>query len=565
MKYTPFLLLFYAVVTAQVNYPTEYFKSPLDIPMQLSGNFGELRPNHFHSGFDFKTNQREGLNVYAAADGYISRIKISNSGYGKAIYITYPNGFTTVYGHLKAAVGAIQEKIIATQYKEEAYEVELFLKPDELVVKQGEVIALSGNTGGSEGPHLHFEFRDTQSEKVINPLFFGFDTLLTDTKAPIITNLVVFPISDNTIVNQSQRPVNLSLSLQKDGTFLSEKVVANGQIGFGIVADDYDNVSYNKNGIFKVQAIANGKPYFGYKYDELVFDEGRYINSFIDYKRYKKTYQRVQKLFMQNKYSWSNININIDNGIVEVLPNFTQINRIEVSDYFENKTVITIPIEYSNQKAVVFSDIKKTPYWVKFDKDSNFEKENVSVYFPSGTFYDDFYLNFDVKQNMLYLHDDTVPAHTNFTISFTDTTSPSELKKKMFIALVNGKKLGYITTKLDGNTFSCRTRTLGQFTLVKDVIAPKVSMAKPIQDKWITGQKSINVTISDDLSGVKTYNGYLNGKWVLFEYESKLKRLTHTFVDVLLNEGKNNLKVVVTDNVGNSTIFETQFNMSIKK
>jgi hypothetical protein len=268
---------------------------------------------------------------------------------------------------------------------------------------------------------------------------------------------------------------------------------------------------------------------------------------------------------MQNKYSWSNININIDNGIVEVLPNFTQINRIEVSDYFENKTVITIPIEYSNQKAVVFSDIKKTPYWVKFDKDSNFEKENVSVYFPSGTFYDDFYLNFDVKQNMLYLHDDTVPAHTNFTISFTDTTSPSELKKKMFIALVNGKKLGYITTKLDGNTFSCRTRTLGQFTLVKDVIAPKVSMAKPIQDKWITGQKSINVTISDDLSGVKTYNGYLNGKWVLFEYESKLKRLTHTFVDVLLNEGKNNLKVVVTDNVGNSTIFETQFNMSLKK
>lgn len=565
MKYTPFLLLFCAVVTAQVNYPKEYFKSPLDIPMQLSGNFGELRPNHFHAGFDFKTNQREGLKVYAAADGYISRIKISNSGYGKAIYITHPNGFTTVYGHLKTAVGAIQEKIIATQYKEEAYEVELFLKPNELLVKQGEIIALSGNTGGSEGPHLHFEFRDTKTEKVINPLFFGFDTLLTDTKAPIIASLVVFPISDNTVVNQSQRPVNLSLSLQKDGTFLSEKVVANGQIGFGIIADDYDNVSYNKNGIFKVQAFANGKPYFGYKFDELAFDEGRYINAFIDYKRYKKTYQRVQKLFMQNKYSWSNINTNVGNGIVEVLPNFTQINRIEVSDYFENKTVITIPIEYSNQKAVVFSDVKKTPYLVKYDKDSNFEKENVSVYFPSGTFYDDFYLNFDVKQNMLYLHDDTVPAHSNFTISFTDTTTPSELKKKMFIASVNGKRLGYITTKLDGNTFSCKTRTLGQFTLVKDVIAPKISMAKPIQDKWISGQKSINVTISDNLSGIKTYNGYLNGKWVLFEYESKLNRLTHTFVDGLLNEGKNNLKVVVTDNVGNSTIFETQFNMSLKK
>ena len=565
MKYTPYFLLFYAIAVAQNNYPTAYFSPPLDIPMQLSGNFGELRPNHFHAGFDFKTNQKEGLNVYASADGYVSRIKISTVGYGKAIYITHPNGYTTVYGHLKYAVGAIQNKIIETQYKEQSYEVELYLKPDELPVKKGEIIAISGNTGGSEGPHLHFEFRDTKTEKIINPLFFGFDKQLTDTKKPVVSTLVVFPIDENTVVNQSQRPVNLSLSLQADGTFLSEKVVANGKIGFGINTVDYDNVSYNVNGVYKVQLIANGKTVFGYKFDEMVFDEARFVNYFIDYNRYKKTHVRIQKLFMKNNYAWSNINANVDNGVFTVAPNFTQINRIEVSDFNENKTVITIPIEYSDQKTIVVTDVKNTPYMVKYNKDSNFEKENVSVYFPAGTFYEDFYLNFDVKQNLLYLHDDSVPVHSNFTISFVDTKSPSELKKKMFIASVYGKKFNYIATKLDGNTFSCRTRTLGQFTLVKDVIAPKISMSKSIENKWITGQKSISLTISDELSGIKTYNGYLNGKWILFEYESKLKRLTHAFVDELLNEGKNNLKVVVTDNVGNSTIFETQFNISIKK
>lgn len=565
MKYTPFLLLFCFTVAAQGNYPKEYFGPPLDIAMQLSGNFGELRPNHFHAGFDFKTNQREGLNVYAAADGYVSRIKISNSGYGKAIYINHPNGYTTVYGHLQKALGPIQDLIVATQYKETAYEIEIFLKPDELQVKKGDVIALSGNTGGSEGPHLHFEFRDTKTEKIINPLFFGFDKYITDTKKPVVSSLMVYPVDENTVVNQSQRPVSLSLSLQPDGSYLSQKVTTNGKIGFGIIANDFDNVSYNTNGVYKVLQSAGGKPFFGYKFDEMVFDEGRYINAFIDFARYKKSHQRVQRLFMKNNYPWSNISPNVDNGIINVQPNFSQTNKIEVSDYFENKTVISIPIEYSDQKAVVVSDVKKTPYLVKYNKDSNFEKGNMSVYLPANTFYEDFYLNFDVRNNILYLHDDTVPAHSNFTISITDDKTPAELKKKMFIATVNGKKLGYLYTKLEGNTFSAKTRALGQFTLAKDVVAPKISMAKPIQGKWITGQKSLSVTISDDLSGIKSYNGYLNGKWVLFEYESKLRRLTHTFTEEALLEGKNNLKVVVTDNVGNSAIFETQFNVSLKK
>jgi murein DD-endopeptidase MepM/ murein hydrolase activator NlpD len=563
MKYIPLIFLFSIFSFAQNEYPKDYFRSPLDIPLQLSGNFGELRPNHFHAGFDFKTNQKEGLNVYAVADGYISRIKVSTAGYGKAIYITHPNGYTSVYGHLQKAIGNIQEKIVALQYAEKSYEIEAFFKPGEMPVKKNDIIALSGNTGGSEGPHLHFEFRDNKTEKIINPLFFGIQTL--DTKNPIVSSLLVYPIDNTTIVNESKRPVILNLSLQQDGTYLSQQVFASGKIGFGISATDNDNVSYNANGVYKTQLISNGKVIFGYEFDTMVFDEARYINAFIDYSRYKKMYQRVQKLYMKNPFSWSNIYQNYENGIINVTPNTLEIQRIEVSDFFKNKTVITIPVKYSAKPALIKEDIKVTKYLVKSKVESNFEKDNFSVYFPAGTFYEDFYLNFDVKNNTLFLHDDTVPAHTNFTISVEDTKSTEEEKKKMFIASVNGTKLGYITTKLVDNTFTCKTRNLGQFILAKDTTAPKISMAKSIEGKWITAQKSINVTISDDLSGVKTYNGYINDKWVLFEYESKLKRLTHVFNDDLLQEGANKLKVVVTDNVGNSTIFETQFNRSQKK
>jgi len=563
MNFLRILLLSATIASAQNQYPKDYFRPPLDIPMQLSGNFGELRPNHFHAGFDFKTNQKEGLNVFAAADGYVSRIKVSTAGYGKAIYITHPNGYTTVYGHLQKATGAIQDKIIDLQYAAKSYEIEAYFKPNELPVTKGDVIAISGNTGGSEGPHLHFEFRDNKTEQIINPLFFGIE--LKDSRNPTVSNLLVYPIDENSVVNESKRPVLLSLSLQKDGTYLSEKVMAMGKIGFGINASDTDDVSYNTNGIYKTQLFSNGKPVFGYEFDQMIFDEARYVNAFIDYPRYKKMHQRVQKLFMKQPYAWSNIHQNVDNGILNVTPNLLATERIEVSDYFQNKVVIDIPIEYSIKKAIINEEIKPTKYFIKCKNDANFEKDNVSVFFPAGTFYDDFYMNFDVKNNILFLHEDIVPAHTNFTISFEDTKSTEEDKKKMFIAAINGNKFNYLTTKLAGNTFTCRTKTLGQFTLVKDTVAPKISIAKSIEGKWITDKKSIQLTISDDLSGIKTYNGYLNDQWVLFEYESKTKKLTHAFEDKWLLEGQNKLKVVVTDNVGNSTIFETQFFRSQKK
>ena len=531
--------------------------------MQLSGNFGEFRPNHFHAGFDFKTMQKEGLNIYAVADGYVSRIKISTVGNGKTIYINHPNGFTSVYAHLQRSLGKIEEYIKKAHYKEQAYEIELFPSPTDLIVKKGDVIALSGNTGGSEGPHLHFEFRDTQTEKVINPYFFGFDSFMKDTKKPQISSLVVYPINENSVVNQSKRPVNLNLSLMADGSYLSQKVLAKGKIGFGIQSYDVFDFSYDKYGLFKVQTYLNGSPSFGYQLDTFSFDETKYINAFIDFYKYKKTKQRIQKLFMQNPYPLSIIRSDLSYGIIEVASNFTNLYRIEVSDFYGNTTAISIPIQYAVDEAKITEEVVKTPYLLKAKTDSNFEKDNGSVFFPAGTFYDDFYLDFDVKDNVMTVHNDLVAVNNAFQVTIIDSSAVND--EKTFIASLKENKLSYNSTKRKENTFTTYTKKLGKFILAKDTIAPKISIAKPIDGKWLSNQKTVQLTISDALSGIKSYNGFLNGKWILFEYENKTNTITHYFDDGIVAEGKNDLKVVVTDNVGNSTIFETQFFRSQKK
>ncbi|MES2853107.1 MAG: M23 family metallopeptidase [Bacteroidota bacterium] len=565
MRFSVFFLFFCTSVFAQVDYPKDYFRSPLDIPMQLSGNFGELRPNHFHAGFDLRTQQKEGLKVYAVADGYVSRIKISTFGNGKTIYINHPNGYTSVYGHLKMANGEIENYIKKTHYKEASFEIEMFFKPDEMVVKKGEIIAFSGNTGASEGPHLHFEFRDTKTEFIINPMLFGYDKFLKDTKKPVVSGVYVYPLDSKTTVNHSKRPLLLNVSLQKDGTYLSDKVVANGTIGFGISAYDTDDVSFNNNGVYKVQSFYNGKPNFGYEFNTYSFDEMRYINALIDYSRYKKMQQRVQKLFMKNPYNLSIIQADENKGVLQVTPNLASLYRIEVSDFFGNKKTIAIPIQYDLLSTTISPEPVQSNYFVKANKDSNFALANMSVFFPAGTFYEDFDLNFDVKNDTLFLHDDTVPAHTNFTVSIEDTKSTEAQKEKMFIGRIEGKKINYNPTYRKDSIFNTKVKILGKYALVADTIAPKITMAVPVEGKWISEQKTIQLSIYDEVSGIKSYNGYLNGKWVLFEYDNKTRKLTHYFTDGIVAEGANDLKVVVIDNVGNSTTFETRFFRSQKK
>lgn len=564
MRIFCFVFLFSIFAFGQTQYPKDYFRSPLDIPLQLSGNFGELRSNHIHSGFDCKTQQKEGLNVYAAADGYVSRIKISEVGYGKAIYITHPNGYTTVYGHLQSGYGEIEKGIKKEQYKAKSYEIDVALNPNDLVVKKGDIIAISGNTGGSDGPHLHFEIRDTQSEKIINPMYFGFDKVITDTKRPAISSLWIYPLDDNSIVNESKRPISVNLSLQDGGTYLAEKISATGKIGFGITTFDYDDVSWNSNGIFRVQTFLNGKSDFGYQFESFAFDETRMVNALIDYGRYKKLGQRVQKLFMKNPFPLSIIKPGSNNGIISVSNNITQSYRIEVADFSENIAKIFIPIQYSALPAKLAEVPVTSKYSVKAKNENIFSLENVTVNFPPNTFYDDFYMNFEVKKGSLQLHEDVVPAFSNFSITIEDSITPLKDREKMFIGLVNEKKISYYNTKRYKNSFTIYTKYLGEYKLIKDGKPPKIKSDKHIGGIWISNLNELKFTISDELSGIKTYDGYLNGKWILLEYEPKTKKLIHRFSDGIVAEGKNDLKVVITDNVGNSTIFETQFFRSQK-
>jgi murein DD-endopeptidase MepM/ murein hydrolase activator NlpD len=565
MKYIFYIVLFAPIaIFSQNQYPKEDFIPPLDIPLSLSGTFGELRSNHFHSGIDFRTQQKEGLNVIAVADGYVSRIKISTFGYGKAIYITHPNGYTSVYGHLLKTSSKIDSYLKKQHYALENFEIDIFPKPEDLVVKQGEIIALSGNTGGSGGPHLHFEYRDTKTEKIINPFFFGLDINVKDTRIPVINEIVVYPLSEDGLVNQSQIPIQIPISQQKDGSYLATKVLAKGEIGIGVNTYDQSDNNYGKNGVYKISSTLDGKPSFEITFDTFSYDETRYINAYIDYHRFKKMNQRVQKLFLAKKYPLSLVSSNQNNGIIKVGNNLSHNYKMEVSDYHGNKTTVTIPIQYSNQLVKIPKKEQKTNYFVKSSNDYNFTKDNISVFIPENSFYEDFYLNFDVKDNVLTLQDDATPVHSNLNITFQiDSISPEE-REKYFIATVKGSKITYNSTKIKENVFSTWTRNLGQFQLIKDVIAPQIKPVNFQEGKWLSKQNDLQFTISDDLSGIKSYNGYLNGKWILFDYDYKSKKIVHDFSDNIVIEGRNELKIVVVDNVGNSTIFESHFFRSQK-
>ncbi|MGQ2982492.1 M23 family metallopeptidase [Flavobacterium sp.] len=556
-----FLLLLSATaaVAQQTTYPQDYFISPMNLPLHASGTFGELRTNHFHAGLDYRTNQKEGLPVYAAAEGYVSRLRVSSYGYGTALYIDHPNGFTTLYGHLQKYAPKIEEYVRAKQYEKQSFDVDLFLKPGELMVTKGELVALSGNSGGSGGPHLHFEYRDTKTEMIINPLLFGLDKKMKDTKAPTIQGLIAYPLSDDAVVNESKKPFIINLNLQKDGTYIADKIAAKGKVGFSIATSDKSTGSTGNNGIFKVQTFFNGSPYFNYAFNTFAFDESRYINNFIDYPRYYSTGQRYQKLFVKTPYPFSVLKGNPSNGQFSIVPDTIKNYRIEVADFHGNKTVVNGSIEYSGNPAQVADPKHITPYFVKAGNDHNYTKDNVSVFIPANAFYEDFYMDFNVRDSILYLHNATVPIHTNVEVSFDVGHLSKDVLQKTFIAGFNEKKVTYNSSVMKEGRLTAKVKQLGNFKLAQDNNPPKIFDISFTEGKWLTDKDGFWCKISDDLSGIATFDAFINGKWALMHYDHKTRVIFHNFSDGIVGEGKNDLKIVVTDNVGNSTTFETHF------
>lgn len=543
---------------AQNNYPQDAFRSPLDIPLILAGSFGELRSNHFHSGIDIKTQQREGLPVYSIAEGTVTRIKVSHWGYGKVIYIAHPNGYTSVYGHLQKFSPEIEAYVKKAQYNKNTYEIELFPAYGDLKLTQGDLIAYSGNTGGSSGPHLHFEIRNSINERPTNPLLYGYD--VRDATNPTLLGLYGYPISDDAQINASAEKVQLNFTKQADGSYLTNKVKAYGSIGFGFHGFDRQDLAANKNGVYAVEQKVNGETYSLYDFESFSFAETRYINTLIDYAHFGKYSQRIQKSFKANGNHLDIYKQLYNKGEIDVKEGMSYQVELLISDYKKNLTKVVIPVEGVKQPLKIEKDIKKTNYYITAKRPNNYDLKGAKVYFPANTFYEDFYADLRADNDTVTIHNNEVAAHRNFTITFDASTYSDEEKKQLFIARLDSRlRPSYTSTYKRGNTFTARTRNLGTYTLAKDTIAPKV-YPKNFKDKqWLNNYRYLSVHISDDLSGINTYSVTLNGKWILMEYEPKKNTLTYNFDDNIVDEKECELKVVVTDNVGNTTTYTSTF------
>lgn len=558
-KITLFLFLsIIGIIHSQNKYPTNYFIKPLEIPLVLSGTFGELRSNHFHAGLDIKTQQVTGLHVLAAADGYVSRIKISLWGYGNALYITHPNGYTTVYGHLKKFTPKIEAYVKKQQYLKKSFEIQLYPKSGDLQLKKGELIAYTGNSGSSGGPHLHFEIRDVKAN-ILNPMLFGIP--IADHKKPTIQSAFTYTKNDSSQVNQSNKNIELVLKQQKNGDLLANTIYAYGDIGIGVNAYDRLDGANNHNGLYYLDMEVNGKKLFEITFDKFAFNESRFINSYIDYERFARLNQRVQKCFVDspiNKLSLYDKLVN--KGFFTVQDSLDYKVTITAKDFKGNTTKMVIPVKGKKDTILIRKKIVKTPYFFKANRENNVGDDLVKAHFPKNIFYKDFYFDFFNKDGVVKLHNRTVPVHSYYKLTFDVSKYNKEDLKYMYIAKKSkSKKWYYVSTKHKNNTLYTSSKELGEFTLLSDKENPVISSFFK-KDQWLTKSKYLKVKIYDKKTGIKSYRGEIDGQWVLMAYDPKKNTLTYNFSDKKLTGTKHTLKVIVKDHVNNSTTFTRSFN-----
>ena len=554
-----YILSFQLLSFSQEKYPKDYFRNPLDIPIVLSGSFGELRSNHFHAGLDIKTQGKQGLKVFTAADGYVSRIKVQQFGYGKAIYVTHPNGFTTVYGHLSKFNDEIEAYIKKVQYKKENYQTgNLFFKKDKFPLKKGDILAFSGDTGGSGGPHLHFEIRNTVTENVINPLFFGLK--VEDTKPPVFQSLKVFALNTDARINQQNKSFQIPIKNTGLGKYNAERISASGLIGFGVSVFDRFNKAPNKNGIYSLEMLVNGKRFYYHDVETFSFAESKFLNLHIDYEHYKKYKRRYQKTYKETANKLSTYEKLINNGRINVKSGLNYTIQIIAKDYNGNTSKIKIPL-VGKQSNTIFTNPKDTTdYHIIAKKFNKFKEGDVTIAFPKNTFYKDVYLDFKVDKDIAKIHTPTIPLDKSFTLTF-NVSKYSELEKQqLYIANLEYPKYPrYYYTRKKDSTFYTTTKTLGKYTLLSDKQKPKVTLLHIKNKQWIINSKTIKVKISDVGSGIKNWRATIDGKWILMHYNHKKSILTYNFSDKKLVGSKHIFKLVVSDNVGNTNTLSTTF------
>jgi murein DD-endopeptidase MepM/ murein hydrolase activator NlpD len=543
----------------QQKYPAKDFRNPLDIKPILAGTFGELRSNHFHAGIDIKTNRREGLNVYAVADGYVSRVKVALWGYGKVIYVTHPNGYTSVYAHLSKFGKGIEEYVKDIQYKKESYETgNIFPKKGEIPVKKGQIIAYSGSTGGYVAPHLHFEIRNTKTEKIINPFYFGIK--VKDSISPKIKNVFVYSLSDSTRINNSNNKSLLAFKKTGKNSYTTNRINASGTIGFGIDVYDQLNGANNKNGIFSLEMKVNGHEVYYHDVETFSFAESKFINLHIDYAQFKRFKHKFQKTYREKSNQLSTYKKLMNDGFINIKNGFNYAVEIIASDYAGNRTSLKIPVKGVKSNTIFKKEKDTTAYKIIATNFQKFTQKGVTIAFPKNTFYEDVYLDFKVEKNIATIHNPRIPLNKSFTLTFDVSKYSEKEKKQLYIANINNKKYpNYQNTRKKKNKFFTTTKSLGKFTLLTDNQKPTIFLKNFKDQQWITKHNKIIVKIADKGTGIKSYRATLDGQWILMEYDLKKRQIVYDFNDRKLVGAKHNIEVIVEDNVGNTNTLKATF------
>ncbi len=548
-----FIFISQVAISQNKSYPKYSFSSPVKMPITLSGSFGELRPNHFHSGIDIKIGGEEGEKVYSPFDGEVSRIKIQAYGGGKNLYIQHTNGYTTVYMHLQKFSYKIEKYVRNYQYEKQTYEFDINIPKGKLRIEKGELIAYAGNSGSSSGPHLHYEIRDTKTENIINPLYFGLE--VADTTAPYISSILISPEGEYSRI-EGMREKQIFDNIRDFDT-----IRVTNKISLGIKAFDQENDLSSKNGAYIYRVKVNDKAFWDFQIDEFSFSNSKYINACIDYELYSKTGQRFLFTKKLPNNQFPNFITYSNNGILEFEVYETKKIEYIIKDFQSNLKTLTFFLQSQPTFPSNYHIIDDKPthifYW---EKENKIIDEGIKVFVPKNSLYDDCFVTYEKvidssSKEPIYKILSNEALHNNMELKIqipkTLLDNP-KLKNKLIVVEKKGRYSVSKGGKQEGNEIVTKVNSFGEFGVSYDTITPEINPINFKSNKKLSKkQTTLKVRIKDNLSGITTYKGYLNNKWILMEYDGKSSTLTYTIDSKELNSPNNTLRVVVTDRVGN--------------
>lgn len=559
MRYNIVLLNILVFLTAHVTLTAQELRNPFDFPILLSGNFGELRNNHFHAGLDFKTQGVEGKPIHAVADGYVSRISVSPWGYGNALYMDHPDGTTTVYGHLQQFSDSLTAYVREHQYEQETFAINLVPDSGRFFFKKGDIIALAGNSGSSGGPHLHLEIRDTKTEEILDPLSY-YKELITDTRPPQIQGVMIYPVEGRGVINGSNKKLELKPVRSKDGKqVLTGKIEAWGEIALAVKGYDYMNNTSNIYGVRKIALREDSTVIFRSNLNRLAFDESRYLNSFVDYEEWKDKRSFYMKSFVEPGNRLRFIE-SINRGIININEERTYQLTYLLQDIYGNATRINVWVD-GKEQSIPAPETENAEYF-HWKSENRFGAKGIRLVIPANNLYDDVYFRYSVKEDSTALaathtlHNRTIPIHDKALLSLRIQNDTLDNKEQYGVVRKQNKRFDWVGGSYRNGWMDADIRELGTYTVSQDTKSPTITPVN--QNVWVGSQK-ITFRITDNLSGIKSYRGEIDGTFVLFELDGKKGLVSYSFDKIRLKRGNHKLIFRVTDNCGNQSVYEHTF------